>query len=179
MGFSTLGKPLTHNHSFTADRRQTNLRRVTLKHGSCTCGVHTWWSRHKQHSQPWVVFSLWKTKSNRRGYFFLFHLTFSSLNKCSVVPSKLASHEIRHFPLVSFRNHVYLLAGVFKIALLYHRWYFLFAFLSWCSSPSLLYFQVSSPFSCIFLCPPLSFTAFPRSFLRPRSLPASIFSVSQ
>lgn len=58
----------------------------------------------------------------------------------------------------------------FKNSLLYHRWYFLFSFLSWCSSPSLLYFQVSSPFSCIFLCPPLNFTV----VLCFSTLPASI-----
>lgn len=80
--------------------------------------------------------------------------------------------------------------GLFQIAhvspgldveegLLYHLWYFLFSVLSWCSSPSLFHFQVSSPLSCIFLCPPLNFAVSLRSFLRSCSLPASIFNVFQ
>lgn len=41
---------------------------------------------------------------------------FPNSNKCSVVLSKLASHEIRPFPLASCRKHMYLLACFLETA---------------------------------------------------------------
>lgn len=52
------------------DKRQTNLSRATLRNRVFTCGVHTWCSWHKQHTDSWVVFSLQKKKEGATLLFF-------------------------------------------------------------------------------------------------------------
>lgn len=60
------------------DKRQTNLSSATLRDRSCTCGVHTWWSWHKQHLDGWAMFSLQEEKKG--GGTLLFSKLFNDIS---------------------------------------------------------------------------------------------------
>lgn len=72
------------------DKRQTNLSRATLRNRPRTCGVHTWWSWHKQRTDSWVVFSLYEKKE---GATLLFSLGSSITSVLGIEDSKTEQRE--------------------------------------------------------------------------------------
>lgn len=86
------------------DKRQTNLSRATLRNRLCTCGVHTWWSWHKQHTGGWVVFSLYKKKEGATLLFFSQLFNYISIGHRDLKKQRRKKNDSKNSDISSLVN---------------------------------------------------------------------------